>query len=231
MKNLKISICIPTWEQYGVGSMHLEQLFKSIEKQTFKNFNICISDHSIDEEIKKLVLHYSKYLNILYKKNDKNLGNGPANTNESIRMANGEIIKIMFQDDIFYDIDALLKIHNSFEKEKCKWLVNGCNHTRDGNTFYSNMVPTWNDNILFGVNTISSPSVLSFKNENIIFFDENLTMLMDCEYYYSLYKICGLPYILKDILVTNRVHPNQISSKYDKNINEEIRYVKEKHKV
>jgi hypothetical protein len=91
------------------------------------------------------------------------------------------------------------------------------------------MVPSWNDQILYGVNTISSPSVLSFINEEIVFFDENLTMLMDCEYYYQLYKKYGLPRVVSDILISNRMHQFQISSRYDKNINEEINYVKQKY--
>ena len=35
----KISICIPTWEQHGKGVSFLEQLFVSIESQTYKNYN------------------------------------------------------------------------------------------------------------------------------------------------------------------------------------------------
>ena len=54
-------------------------------------------------------------------------------------------------------------------------------------------------------------------------------MLMDCEYYYQLYKKYGLPFIVKDTLISNRMHKHQVSSMYNKNIKEEISYVKNKH--
>jgi|688.fasta_scaffold448992_2 glycosyltransferase involved in cell wall biosynthesis len=226
---MKISICIPTWEQYGNGLHYLKALLNSIKTQSFKNFNVIISDHSVDDGIKKLVESYNIFFDIVYIKNEYDRGNGPANTNIAIKNADGEIIKVMFQDDLFVDDNALQIIHNTFKETNCKWLVNGCNHTNDGITFNREMVPSWNDQILYGVNTISSPSVLSFINEEIVFFDENLTMLMDCEYYYQLYKKYGLPRVVSDILISNRMHQFQISSRYDKNINEEINYVKQKY--
>lgn len=229
----KISICIPTWEQHGKGVSFLEQLFVSIESQTYKNYNVVVSDQSLNDEIKNLCETFSNKFHIIYVKNKENLGNGPANTNNCIKNADGEIIKIMFQDDFFYDQNALEIINYNFMINGCIWLVNGCNHTRDsGKTYYQQMVPTWNENILIGINTISSPSVLSFKKEVDLFFDENLVMLMDCEYYYSLYKKFGLPFFLEDCLITGRFHEHQISSLYDHNdLPKEINYVKNKHKV
>lgn len=225
-----ISICIPTWEQHGYGRKYLRKLFDSIKSQTYKNYEVIVSDHSINNGIKDLVDEYQNYFKIIYFKNENKRGNGPANTNKTIKLANGNIIKIVFQDDFFFDNESLQKIKNRFEETNCKWLVNGCNHTNDGINFNREMVPSWNNKILEGVNTISSPSVLSFLNEEPIFFDENLVMLMDCEYYYSLYKKHGLPEIINDTLITNRIHQHQISAMYDKSLNEEINYAKNKHK-
>ena len=50
---MKISICIPTWEQYGKGVNFLKNNFDRILTQTYKNFNVIISDHSKNDEIKK----------------------------------------------------------------------------------------------------------------------------------------------------------------------------------
>ena len=229
---MKISICIPTWEQYGRGVEFLKNNFEQILKQTYKNFNVIISDHSKDDTIKSLCENYSSQFEIKYFKNEHHLGNGPANTNNSIINADGEIIKIIFQDDFLYQDNCLELIAKEFENDNCNWLVSGCNHTHDdGNTFTNFMVPYWNDNIATGTNTISSPSVLSFRNNNPCLFDEELTMLMDCEMYYQLYIRYGLPKIITDCLITNRMHQHQISSLYNKDMWSEIYHVRNKHNI
>lgn len=229
---MKISICVPTWEQYGRGVEFLKNNFDRILTQTYKNFNVIISDHSKDDEIKLLCEQYSNYFEIKYFKNEHLLGNGPANTNNSIIKADGDIIKIIFQDDFLYQDDALELIMKEFENVECNWLVTGCNHTNDDGKSFSNfMVPHWNDNIVIGVNTISSPSVLSFRNNNPCLFDEELTMLMDCEMYYQLYIRYGLPKIIPYYLVTNRMHQHQISSLYNKDMGVEINHIKLKYNI
>lgn len=228
----KISICIPTWEQNGFGAKYLFKLLETIKTQTYKDFEIVISDHSVNNIILDVVNQYSHLMNILYVKNNQKLGNSPHNTNNAIKNSNGEIIKIMFQDDFFFSDNSLEIIVNQFNKPEVNWVVNGCNHTDSDNTSFNRfMIPKWNDLIYKGVNTISSPSVLSFRKNDNIYFDENLVMLMDCEIYYNLYKKYGLPTIITETLITNRMHQNQISSNYKLNINDEINYVKKKYNI
>jgi hypothetical protein len=93
------------------------------------------------------------------------------------------------------------------------------------------MIPRWNDSMYRGVNTISSPSVLSFRRDVNIRFDDNLVMLIDCEIYHNFYTNYGLPVIVTETLVTNRLHNNQISTNYKLNINDEINYVKKKYNI
>jgi glycosyltransferase involved in cell wall biosynthesis len=229
---MKISICIPTWEQYGRGVEFLKNNFEQILKQTYKNFNVVISDHSKDGNIKSLCDNYSSQIEIKYFKNENHLGNGPANTNNTIINADGDIIKIIFQDDFLYQDNALDLIVKEFKDKDCNWLVSGCNHTHDDGKSFSNfMVPYWNDKIATGTNTISSPSVLSFRNDKPCLFDEELIMLMDCEMYYQLYIRYGLPKIITDCLITNRMHQHQISSLYNKDMWSEIDHVRNKHNI
>tara|TARA_R110002167_G_scaffold113347_1_gene286277 strand:- start:80 stop:763 length:684 start_codon:yes stop_codon:yes gene_type:complete len=224
-----ISVCIPTWGVNGDGGSLISELLSSLVLQTFTNFEVVISDHSNDTLVFDAMSLYKGKLDINYITNHKDIGNSPSNVNNTIRNAKGDIIKIMFQDDLFVDIDALNKIDKAFSDVKCQWLVTGCNHTSDGVNFDREMVPRWNPDILIGINTISSPSVLSFRNNNPIFFDESLVMLMDVEYYYRLYLDYGLPTIISDPLISNRIHSNQISSNYGEDINKEVVYVKNKH--
>ena len=210
---MKFSIAIPTWEYHGRGGEFLDDLLRTIEIQTLKDFEVCISDHSENNDVLDVVKTFENKFSIVYSRNSENRGNGPANTNKAIDMCSGDIIKVMFQDDFFYDDESLEKINNQFNTTDKTWLVNGCNHTQnDGHSFYWEMYPKWNDRLLEGVNTISSPSVVSFKKETVNRFDENLVYFIDCEFYYGMNNKYGLPIFLNDVLISNRVGGHQISS-------------------
>jgi len=211
---VKISIAIPTWESYGNGEQFLDDLLRTIEIQTFKDFEVVISDHSEDDYLLPKIKEFDDKFEIKYHKNENNRGNGSANTNNAISKCSGDIIKIMFQDDFFYDDEALEKIYYALTDSDKMWLLNGTNHTKDdGNSFYWDLYPKFNDKLLDGVNTISSPSVVAFKRQSEIIFDETLVYFMDIDYYYGMRKKYGDPVFYGDIIVTNRFpHENSISS-------------------
>ena len=234
---MRLSIAIPTYEYKGKGAEFLDFLFRTIEIQTFKDFEVVVSDHSKDEKLVDVIDSFKSKFDIKYIKNKNRLGNGPANTNNAIRNCSGEIIKVMFQDDFFYDSQALKKIYDSFD-DKHDWLVCGSNHTKNnGKSFYRNFYPKWNNRIIKGVNTISSPSVMAAKKKvfDQIKFDESLVMMMDCEIYFHIKKEFGQPIYLHEILVSNRIHQDQISSRYNSSSNSandldlEIKYCLSKH--
>lgn len=227
----RFSICIPVWEQHGKGLSYLKDLLYSIQLQRYYDYEIVISDHSKNDDIDDFINREFKFdlSSLKYKRYSENYGNGVANLNNALKEAEGGIIKIMFQDDFMFDRRCLEKFNEAFKNENTKWVVCGCNHTRDGVNFDRFMVPTWNDKLLEGVNTISSPSVLAFRNKNVVLFDENLTMLMDVAYYYRMNERYGLPVVIEDCLITNRQHDGQISSNYKGNLEEEIKYCKEKY--
>jgi glycosyltransferase involved in cell wall biosynthesis len=210
----KMSIAIPTWETNGRGVEFLDDLLRTIEIQNFKDFEVVISDHSQNDDILIKCQEFNCKFDIKYFKNENNRGNSPANMNSAISKCSGEIIKIMFQDDFFYDDEALEKIYYALSDSNKMWLLNGTNHTSDhGNSFYWDLYPEFNDKLLMGVNTISSPSVVAFKRQSEIIFDESLVYFMDVDYYYGMRKKYGDPIIYNDILVTNRYpHENSISS-------------------
>ena len=234
---MKMSIAVPTWESYGKGNEFLDDLFRTLEIQTFQDFEVVVSDHSKDDKLVDVIDEFQHKFNILYVKNKNDRGNGPANTNNAIDKCSGDIIKIMFQDDFFYDDEALQKIHDSFDDDH-DWLVCGSNHTQDdGYNFYWDLYPKWNVDIIEGVNSISSPSVMAARKKvfDQIKFDEKLVMMMDCEIYYHIKNKFGDPIYLHDILVSNRIHSEQISSEYasssDYSIKllKEVNYCKSKH--
>lgn len=200
-----LSICIPTWEIKGNGVNYLDYSLNILAHQTFKDFEIIISDHSTDNEIKNYLESWKEYLNIKYILCETGRGLISPNLNNGLRHCSGEYIKILFQDDFLYEVDSLQKIVNQLQNKNVKWLVTGCAHTKDMETIYDMMIPYYHDKIYQGINTISCPSVLTIKNDkDLILFDEDLNWLVDVDYYKKCYDKFGLPIIEPTICVINR---------------------------
>ena len=150
-----------------------------------------------------------------------------ANTNNAIRQATGDYIKVLFQDDFFYDDNSLQDI---FDNLCDGWLVTGCEHSPDGTTMVRPFYPAYHQDIHLGNNTISSPSVLTFVNDGDTFFDENLSMLMDVDMYKRLFNKYGLPVFLQKINVVNGIGNHQVSQNITHaEMEAELDYIKKKY--
>ena len=206
-----ISIAMPTYESFGRGVEFLEFQFQRFLEQTYKDFEVVISDHSKDDNIENLCKEYDNLINISYLRNELRRGNFTYNTNEAMKRCKGDIIKILYQDDFLWDKDSLQKIHDAFDEET-KWLVTSCEHTNDGRTFNRHHQPTYNDEIYTGKNTIGNPSVLSVRRcEDMLYFDERMIWTVDVDYYKRLHDKFGPPVILDDITVVIRLWEKQMT--------------------
>lgn len=239
---MRFSIAIPTHNRGENGPLWMRELLDSIKKQTFSDFEIVVSDQSKNDNILNVCKEYSEDFDFKY---IRYKGSIPCeNINIALDECEGDIIKIMFSDDIFVKDTALEIIDSSYRKNECKWAFSGFCGTRDGKTFYENRFPKWTDYMLEGRNLLSSPSVVSFLKSSKQHFDENLKLLLDTEFYHRMRWENGMPYFIEEVLVANRDHDNRISShqtsKYDAVIEHpegnwminrsEYHYVQNKHK-
>lgn len=226
-----LSVCIPTYEMNGVGHVFLKQSLDILTHQSFEDFDVVISDHARTDVIQDLCNEYKDRLDIRYYRNNEKIGSSSANLNNAIRNAAGTLIKILFQDDFLYSENSLQDTINGFDVTHDHWLVTACEHTRDGVNYYRPFYPKYNDKIHLGNNTISSPSVLTIKNERPLLFDESLTWFMDCDYYKRCHDAFGDPKILDTITVVNRTGVHQVSNTVaDRALRKrEYRYIIEKY--
>jgi glycosyltransferase involved in cell wall biosynthesis len=206
------SVAIPAYGYNGKGGEFLDFNLKILSNQTFKDFEVVISDHSIDDTIKNTLKKWLGKLKITYVTNDKGRGIISPNLNNAMKHCSGEYIKVLFQDDFLYNDDALkLQFDALNSKPRIKWLITTFQHSNDGVTFYRLYHPRLSPNIWNGTNTLGNPSNLTILNEDLIYFDEKLNWLVDCEYYYRLFLKHGEPTILKDVTVVNRTHGGGLS--------------------
>lgn len=200
----KISIAVPTHSMEN-ADYFLIRCLESLWNQSFQNFEIVITDNSDDDIVKDICDRYKT--GIRYFRNPRK---GMAqNTNEAIKRSRGELIKILYMDDYMAHDSALKKIVGTFNGQ---WLVSSCEHIKAGENFtHSLHVPRYNKDIQKGVNTIGSPSVLTIRNDKPLLFDENMTWLLDADYYKRMYDLYGEPFILQDVNVIIGLHPNQMT--------------------
>lgn len=214
------SIAIPTYEFNGKGVEYLENSFKILNNQNFKNFEVVISDHSDDNLIEELVKKWSSSLNInhQYFKDGKTKTHS-LNVNNAISNCKGEWIKILFQDDYLFDENSLQNQYNFIKNnQSVKWFFTKFYHSNDGINLYNLYHPRWNENIYKGYNTLGGPSGLTLKNENVPNFDGRLIWLMDCDFYKKLFIKYGEPQICDDVTVVNRTSDDQLTTTIQESI-------------
>ena len=189
MRIPKISIVIPI---YGMDSAQffLKRNLDSILSQTYKDYEIVISDDNDDDQLKIFCKQYP----VVYTKN-KGAKGMAQNTNNAINHATGELIKILFQDDYFFNEESLREIVNHFARSNY-WLVTACTYAigfeygvmNEHQPFYSE-----------SENTIGSPSVLTFRSEVTTRFDPSFYWVLDLDLYKQLFREYGRPKILNKV--------------------------------
>lgn len=115
-----VSICIPTYN----GEKYLQEALDSVKAQTYKNIEVIISDdNSIDKTI-EICTQFQREVDFpvhIFSHTPDGIG---ANWNNSIEKANGNYIKLLFQDDVLKDncIETMLSIlkKNNLEVVVCK---------------------------------------------------------------------------------------------------------------
>lgn len=139
MYKYRITIITATYNRAYI----IEKLYKSLQRQTYKNFEWIVIDDGSSDNTEELINQWSKNQNgftIKYKKKEN--GGKHRAINEGIKSAKGELIFIMDSDD-YLMFDALEKI-NSYENN----IVNKKNI--GGLVFNKSTSPNKTNNRLFG---------------------------------------------------------------------------------
>ena len=118
-KDIKLSICIPTYNR----PTHLENCLEAIyiSKKNCKSFKfeVCISDNGSKHNIKSIVQKYKKKLNIKFNRFSRNFGI-TRNFLKAVEMARGEFVWTIGNDDLvlpktLQKIEKLLNKHTDVD--------------------------------------------------------------------------------------------------------------------
>jgi glycosyltransferase involved in cell wall biosynthesis len=182
---LKISICIPAYKRIE----YLEKLLDSILIQSFKDFEVVITDDSNDSSVRQFIEKYQQKFLLTYQKNSTPLGT-PENWNEAIRKAKGDWIKLMHDDDWFADGDSLKSFYEATVQDpECSFFFSAYrNVSKDSekNIFLNSsgrFLLKLSPLNLFKKQFIGNPSCTLIKRDLDIWYDKDFKWVVDFEYY------------------------------------------------
>lgn len=223
-----ISICIPTYGMKGKGSYYLQKNLSSIILQNKQPYEVIISDHSTDDDVKNTAESWKDFLPIKYFR-EENIGIISCNLNNCINKAEGDVIDFMLQDDFYYQPNSLEKRLSVLGD--AQWAVSATIHYNvEKNIYYWHLIPEYRTDIYLGFNSIGSPSLLTMKREGAPLFDDKLFMLTDCDYYKQLYDKFGLPKTSPEITVVSCMWEGQSQKDVSQDkLNSEVTHVKLKY--
>lgn len=208
----KISICIPAYKRPA----NLKRLLASVAAQSFRDFEVVITDDSPDDSVKKVVETFYN-LPIHYFKNAPALGT-PANWNRGIALAEGEWIKLMHDDDWFASPQSLQRFAEKTEYGKKFIFSRYKNVFEDGAAEMPAFPQGWKKKVLrqpmvlISQNVIGPPSVTLIHRSIKQRYDERMKWRVDQEFYIRLlqqekdYALIDEPLInvgISDTQVTN----------------------------
>ncbi|WP_295200233.1 glycosyltransferase family 2 protein [uncultured Chryseobacterium sp.] len=236
MKKSLVSICIPTYN----GEKYLRETLHSVQVQTYRNIEVIISDDESEDDT-VLICEQFKSENPdipvhIYSHSPTGIG---ANWNYCIEKANGQYIKLLFQDDVMENncIEKLIHYIDKYRLEivvSKRSIINSESDVISCGQWYDNykdlQVPAGLPDTDFYIlskralkklnfdrysqeNIIGEPTVSLFKR-NLYYktgpFNNNLKQILDYEYWLRVLSKYNIG-IIGQKLVKFRFHEDQAS--------------------
>jgi len=233
MSPVQLSICIPTYERPD----YLKRLLDALAAQTFKAFEVIITDDSKTDSIKDFVATCHTTFPLLYYKNTPSLGTA-RNMVEGRKYASSDWIKIILDDD-FPASDNALASYMSETGSGARFIFSGYNYFwEDADKIEDQTISQRRfgeickaPGLLLANNDIGAPSVMMFRKDVDYFFADHMKWFTDVEYYMRIVEREKAVYIDR-ALINISINSTQITNHAKKNsgiVIPELIYVLEKH--
>ena len=223
----KVSICIPAYNQPEA----FQRALISINNQTYRDFEVIVTDDFTDASISGIVEKYKSELDITYIKNEDRLGT-PKNWNEATRAASGDYIKILHHDDWFSNSDSLKKFVDILDRNpdsdfafcssiNCDVKKNVLSINAPTKIAVDNI--SKDPTILFLANIIGSPSATIYRKKYQLEFDVAVRYVVDFDFYirYLLFNP-NISFLNEGLVYITNKSPYQVTHEFIWNRRETI---------
>ena len=197
-----ISICVPAYKRVD----YLHRLLSSISQQTFKDFEVIITDDSPDDSVAQKLNEISLPFEFHYVKNVPALGT-PGNWNRGLALAKGSWIKLMHDDDWFSTPDALQVLADESKYSGADFIFSAFNNVKESqqpqpvfcSSFRLKLIRN-NPVTLVAKNVIGPPSVVMHRKDITYEYDTRMKWLVDMDFYMRYLSTHSFHYIPKTLI-------------------------------
>jgi glycosyltransferase involved in cell wall biosynthesis len=191
-----ISSIIPVYQDSGLPFEILKEAVNSLLIQTHPPVEIILSDDSSGMLVENWVEEFnlSNSRSLIYV---RNLGPSgvSSNSNFAAKLATGTYVHFLHSDDHLIGKEVYSKVIKTLESTSHQWLLLG------GQMRGIVTIPNLENLNLFGVNSVGGPSGLVIKRSIFEGFDENISLLMDIEFFLRTAKNYGSPLVLRETCI------------------------------
>lgn len=214
-ETVTISICIPAYR----NTIHLSRLLESIRVQTYRDFEIVVTDDTPDDSVEQLLMSGAGDLPVRYIRNRMQLGT-PENWNESIRHARGKWIKLMHNDDWFNSPHALSRFHQAATANpECRFFFAAFQNVDEdsGKTevvkcnFFDRLFLRMSPLHLFKRVYVGNPSCTLVHREVAELYDRRFKFVVDFEYYIRCFRKLKRYKYIGPVLLNIGFHAEQVT--------------------
>jgi glycosyltransferase involved in cell wall biosynthesis len=205
----------------------LRRALTSVKNQTVLPEIVLLSDDSINDNSEAFTEIYAEFeeLNIHSTRNSGNHGISN-NSNNGIRNIKTSFIHVLHQDDWLIDFDAYRNLRNILVRSPQNFVLLGRQKSQVIHR------PVFDLTALVGNNQVGSPSGVIFPSDLGMFFDPNLHMLCDVDFFYRLNLVLGEPIVLEGAVIENGISDDQAQRSITReNFVNELKFILQKHQV
>ncbi|HSW15805.1 MAG TPA: glycosyltransferase [Ramlibacter sp.] len=185
---MKVSICIPAYKQVKF----LRATLQSVAIQDFDDYELIVSDDSPDDSVRELLAEFDFGERLTYVRNAPALGS-PENWNACIRLARGELVKILHHDDHFTRPDSLRRFVALLDDHPEADFGFAATRVEDVNSGLERIHRPSEEQLndlrcdpatLFLGNSIGAPSATICRRGMALDYDRRMKWLVDLDYYF-----------------------------------------------
>ena len=207
-QKIKFSVILPT---YNSNSKYLSQCLDSVINQTYKNWELCISDDgSNNQTIIRILKKYSKNkkIKIILNKTNQNIS---INSNLAAKLATGNYLCLLDHDDLLWP-NALNEVANTINKDNnLKFIYSDQDKILEQQHLEPFLKPDFDENLIKSVNYFNHFTIIKKSTFNQLKgFKKGTEGAQDWDLYLRMLKIIKPKeiYHIKKILYSWRISPS-----------------------